>query len=279
MDYKTTNIITNSPPPKPAGSDANNDKIAWGVAIGFHVLLAIVFAFLNVGWRYDIPEWVEMEFASTSRTTVTPKTSPRKQPEPAPQPEKPQEVEKQEEPAKNIISLPKRRMLEDEKPLIRSERRVELTQENEVSGALQRKSEDRKQEVDVLRTQGESTDKAIADLENLEVGEKNIQAGVPDLGKSVAVPFEIEGEAASRNVLQKVIPQYPPGLTREAVVKLRFSVLPNGIVANIVPVLKGDATLEKVAIDAFRQWRFNELPIDMEQKNQSGVITFRFLLR
>ncbi|MDZ7261640.1 MAG: energy transducer TonB [candidate division KSB1 bacterium] len=80
-------------------------------------------------------------------------------------------------------------------------------------------------------------------------------------------------------MISKVIPEYPEGLQQEAVVKIRFTVLPNGLVGEMVPLLKGDATLEKLTLDAFRQWRFNPLPPDVPQNPEQGVITFRYLLR
>lgn len=260
----------------------SENKIAWAAAVGAHVLLVLIFALINVGWRYDIPEWIEMEFARVNQHAVALQEQPEsipQQPDPAPSAREQLEEQAKEDVNKTIINLPKRRMLENEKPVLTNERR-DFATSSDVTGALERSSEERKPEFDVLaRSQTEGTGKAIAELENLETGDKTIQASAADLGKSVEVPFQIEGEAANRKVLKKVIPQYPPGLTREAVVKLSFQVLPNGVVANVVPVLKGDATLEQIAVEAFRQWRFNELAQDFEQRNQRGVITFRFVLR
>lgn len=266
----------------PKAPQSGENRIAWIAAVSAHVLLVLIFALINVGWRYDIPEWVEMEFASARQQAEAPRIMPTRepqQPEPAPAAEQPAEEKAPEAESKNFINLPKRRMLEDERPVVQAERR-DFTPASDVSGALERQSEAGKPEFDVLaRSQTEGTGKAMAELENLETGDKTIQAVAADLGKNVSVPFQIEGEAADRTVLKKVIPEYPPGLAREAVVKLSFQVLPNGVVANVVPVLKGDATLEKIALEAFRQWRFNELSQDLEQRNQRGVITFRFVLR
>ena len=131
----------------------------------------------------------------------------------------------------------------------------------------------------VPRPEPDRQGKNVAKFENLRVGEKQIQTDALDLGKGVTMPFLIEGEAAERTVVQRVVPEYPGGLAREAVVKISFTVLPSGVVAKAVPVLKGDATLERIALEAFRQWRFNPLPPDAEQREQQGVITFRFVLR
>lgn len=91
-------------------------------------------------------------------------------------------------------------------------------------------------------------------------------------------PYIIEGEAAERRILHQEIPQYPPGLQKEALVKIRFTVLPDGRMGAMLPVQKGDPTLEEVTIKALRQWRFNPLPASVAQKDVQGIITFRYEL-
>ncbi len=88
--------------------------------------------------------------------------------------------------------------------------------------------------------------------------------------------YTLEGEIIHRSVLNKVIPSYPEGLQRSASVKLRFDVLPDGSVRNIVIVQKADQVLEQTSIEAIRQWRFNPIQSDIVQ---SGFITFRYELK
>jgi len=92
-------------------------------------------------------------------------------------------------------------------------------------------------------------------------------------------PFTIEGEAAERKILRQVIPEYPPGLQKEAIVKIRITVLPDGKIGPMIPVQKGDPVLEETTINALRQWRFNPLPPTVIQKNVQGIVTFRYELR
>ena len=77
----------------------------------------------------------------------------------------------------------------------------------------------------------------------------------------------------------QVLPEYPPGLQREAVVKIRFWVLPDGRVGTMIPVRKGDPKLEEITMKAIRQWRFNAIPASEEQRNVEGVITFVYKLQ
>ena len=107
------------------------------------------------------------------------------------------------------------------------------------------------------------------------------EVAIPGVGTAgeTDLPFKIEGEASQRSILHKVIPQYPQGLQSEAVVKVQFSVLADGTVGKMVPVIKGNATLENITLDALRQWRFNPLPANTPQREVEGIITFRYILR
>ncbi|RMD92207.1 MAG: hypothetical protein D6814_17240, partial [Calditrichaeota bacterium] len=223
-------------PSNPA-QDRKPQLIGWAVAIVLHALLLLGFAFLNFGWRYDIPEWVEMEFMSVNPRGVKPAGAmPQKSLTP-PAPKKNQ--------ARKLINLPERRMLEDELPKLKAENKPELfPEENPVEVLKQNFSQDRP-ELDLPRTVAGKQGKEVARAENLHMGDKQVQTPAPDLGKGVAVPFLIEGEAAERTVLHRVIPEYPSNLSREAVVKISFVVLPSGVVVRAVPILKGDAVLER----------------------------------
>ncbi len=259
--------ITPAPTPDP---ERRARLWGWGAAITVHAALLLVFALLNVGWRYDIPEWVEMEIVSLNpqpaRTAPSVAAPPKPKPVKAPKPER-------------VIHLPKRRMLEEEPPRIPVERQYEAAVEPEPQDVVRRDYAVQKRDIDVVRPEVGELGKSTAELDKLDLGGKQVQVPAPDLGKGVAVPFLIEGEAADRTVIHRVLPQYPPGLVREATVKISFTVLPSGVIARAVPILKGDAELEKIALEAFRQWRFNPLPRDAEQRPQQGVITFRFVLK
>lgn len=88
--------------------------------------------------------------------------------------------------------------------------------------------------------------------------------------------YTLEGEIIHRSVLNKVIPSYPEGLQRSSNVKLRFDVLPNGSVRNIVVIQKAEQVLEQTSIEAIRQWKFNPIQSDIVQ---TGFITFRYELK
>lgn len=84
------------------------------------------------------------------------------------------------------------------------------------------------------------------------------------------------GGGGNRVVLFKKVPQYPPGVNASGTIKIQFTVLQDGTIDKMYPLEKADPRLERAAMDALRQWRFN--PIN-QNVVQVGVITLTFKLR
>jgi len=92
--------------------------------------------------------------------------------------------------------------------------------------------------------------------------------------------FELDfGGKGKRKIYSYIIPSYPPGVSKEIDVKLKFTIMPDGSVGRIFPVRKADTRLEAAAINSLRQWRFEALPSGQKQKSQSAIITFPFRLQ
>jgi TonB family protein len=83
------------------------------------------------------------------------------------------------------------------------------------------------------------------------------------------------GGGGNRTVLFKKLPKYPPGVNTQAQIRIRFTVTADGTVRSMYPLQKGDPMLERSAMDALRQWRFNPLKSNTEMY---GIITFTFRL-
>jgi TonB family protein len=60
-----------------------------------------------------------------------------------------------------------------------------------------------------------------------------------------------------------------------AQIRIRFTVAKDGTIISMLPLQKGEPNLEKAAMNALRQWRFNPLKDD---KIMFGIITFTFKL-
>lgn len=92
--------------------------------------------------------------------------------------------------------------------------------------------------------------------------------------------FEIDfGGKGMRKIYSYSLPPYPKGVSKEIDVKLKFSILPDGTVGKILPLIKADARLELVAINSLRQWRFEPLPESKKGIQQFAVIIFPFRLK
>ena len=88
----------------------------------------------------------------------------------------------------------------------------------------------------------------------------------------------IKGPLTNRKVLEK--PNLPQAKVKvEAEIELTLYVLPNGIVDRVIPSVKGDAELERMAVRYLKQWRFAPLPKDQPQVEQWGTIPVKFKLQ
>jgi len=88
----------------------------------------------------------------------------------------------------------------------------------------------------------------------------------------------IKGPAGKRKILYK--PEIPKvKIDREGEVELEFWVLPDGSVGRVFSLLRGDAELERIAINYIKQWRFNPLDEGRPTVEQWGTITVKFRLQ
>lgn len=91
--------------------------------------------------------------------------------------------------------------------------------------------------------------------------------------------FDIDfGGQGIRKIYNYYLPKYPEGVYKEIDVKLRFTILADGTVGNIIPLIKADTRLEEAAIKSLRQWRFEPLSKNQKPVEQVAVIIFPFRL-
>ena len=107
-----------------------------------------------------------------------------------------------------------------------------------------------------------------------DAGRENTGEGEGNFG------FEIDfGGKGKRKIYSYILPEYPEGVSKEIDVKLRFSILPDGTVGKIFPLIKADTRLEMAAIYSLRQWRFEPLNTRSKQIEQSAIIVFPYRLQ
>jgi TonB family protein len=88
----------------------------------------------------------------------------------------------------------------------------------------------------------------------------------------------IKGALSTRKILER--PSLPAVKVRaEVEVELTLYVLPDGMVDRVIPSVKGDTELERIAVQYLKQWRFAPLPQDQPQVEQWGTIPIKFKLQ
>jgi len=107
-------------------------------------------------------------------------------------------------------------------------------------------------------------------------GDVNADQGTSrDTDRSAPYILQWDGDI-SRQAVMNPLPTYNSDV--EAVITVRFTVRPDGTIGTIQPLRRTDPALETEVIRTLRTWRFNRLPANAPQIEQSGVITFRFVL-
>jgi len=102
----------------------------------------------------------------------------------------------------------------------------------------------------------------------------------PSTGKPLEENLQlgIKGPLAARKILER--PSLPQIKVRvETEIELTFWVLPSGIVDRAIPSVKGDAELERLAIQYLKQWRFAPLPKEQAPVEEWGMIPIKFRLQ
>ena len=191
-----------------------------------------------------------------------------KQPEPEPEPEP--EVETPPAPAdpeeSKPVDLPDApEITPEEPPIPEQEADVEAIQPEEPEDEEEIEEEE-EAEPEPIRPLGSGSTE----------GRSGAEQGDQGTGKQEekAAPFQIEG--LNREPVMTPLPDY-----REKVnvtIRMRITVNPRGEIVQSIPLMKGNPTLEASVMEALRSWRFNPLPHNVPQENQTGVITFRFRL-
>ncbi|HUL22701.1 MAG TPA: energy transducer TonB [Thermodesulfobacteriota bacterium] len=129
-----------------------------------------------------------------------------------------------------------------------------------------------KEAMDSLSSKEDGTEKVVQRLLNARGGnaqekplEENLRLG-------------IKGSLASRKILERPTPPQVKSKV-EVEIELTLWVLPNGTVDRVVPSVKGDTELERIAVQYLKQWRFSALSKDQPQTVQSGTIPIKFRLQ
>lgn len=222
-------------------------KISYIVSFALHMLLFIIISFIKLQHELEDPGLVEIGFGtygeqSSSGSKGTEVLKPAEQ---QPQ-ETAEKIVKTEEPKK--VEL----------PATKSE-----FEENVIT-----KADDKKEEKGAVKPLEQTT----AETGGIGKGTQGESEGTHG--------FEISfGGGGSRKIYSYILPEYPEGVSKEADVKLRFTILPDGTVGAIFPLIKADARMESEAINSLRQWRFEPLKKNQRQLDQTAIVVFPYRLQ
>lgn len=89
---------------------------------------------------------------------------------------------------------------------------------------------------------------------------------------------QIEGPIKGRAIIRR--PQPPQiNIDIEVELRLKFWVLPDGTIGEVIPIKRGDAELERIAMTYLKQWRFEPLDPGVPQEKIWGTIPIRFTVQ
>jgi len=129
-----------------------------------------------------------------------------------------------------------------------------------------------KDAIDLIPLKDKGTEKVIQRLLSAKEGMVQEKPLEENLG------LGIKGSLASRRILERpTLPQVR--LKVEVEIELTLWVLPNGTVDRVVPSVKGDTELERIAVQYLKEWRFAPLSNDQPQAVQWGTIPIKFKLQ
>jgi len=136
------------------------------------------------------------------------------------------------------------------------------------------------EKVDVTQTKNTSPDAPAVTKEKETKDATTPKPAQQGQGNKTTGPggFDIDfGGMGSRKVLNYTVPAYPPGVNKQIDIRLRFTIMPDGSVGSVIPLIKADATLENSAIQALRKWRFE--PLRNGTATQTAIIVFPYRLK
>lgn len=249
----------------------------YAASIVLHVLIGILFLGIQVDLSPLIPEFFEVTFTTVTagntrgevrkpppvpKTTVKQTTAPKK---------------------KEVVELPKRNLKDPTEPDISVMQRDKISTKNaparigekvEISGNPERENTENISDIF-------NENVSESDIEHIRISQSEVAQDVSNNAGANVSPYQsysIEWVGNPREKLRGNLPKYPKGVNKTARIRLRFKVFPNGAIGDIVPLQKGDTVLENTAIDALKNWQFNELEAAAPQETQEGIITFVFKL-
>lgn len=246
-----------------------NDYIGIGVSLGVHALLLLLFSTLTIAASDPATVgFIEVDFGPIAEGRPVQQAV-----NPAEEEVESESVDEPEQETEEQTNAPEEARpvdLPDQAEEIVDPENLETSTADVVAPEVQEESTDATD--DEPSQEEQVAPQSTGDPEGGE-GETTGDAG-EGVTETQSAPFSIEG--LNRTPVTAPVPPYAEKVN--AVIRVRVTVDPQGRVVGRIPLIKGNPTLEAAVMETLREWRFNALPSNAPQENQTGTITFRFRL-
>jgi len=228
----------------------NIKNISISASVLFHIALFVAFLFLNFTIEYPVKQYVELSFGTSGQPGSSGNIGTQvNQIEQLSKEQKKSEAINTDNEVKKV-KLPEAKNTLDENIIAPAEKNKKKSDTNTKESKIQ--------------TNDNETSEGMGNKAN----------GSGSFG------YDIDwGGKGQRKIYSFILPEYPQGVDKEIDIRLRFSILPDGTVGNIFPLIKADTRLENAAINSLRQWRFEALDPSQKQSDQVAVIVFPYRLK
>ncbi len=247
-----------------------NDWVGLGVSIAVHALVLLVLSVITMAAADEQPiGFIEVDFGPMAEGRPV-----ERAPETRPAP-----VEEPEAPEPEAVEPPETAPPEDVKPVDLPDQPEPVVDEEVIDTpeAETIAPEEQSAPEEVAEPEPEPEPETVKPLGGGAVdGTAGASEGDPGeaADETKTAPFQIEG--LNRVPVSTSLPVFAE--QQNAVISVRITVDPQGRIVRRIPLIKGNPALERAVMDALLRWRFNPLPPNAPQENQTGVITFRFRL-
>ena len=247
-----------------------SDWYGLGLSVALHVGLIVLFALTTMGASEQVSlGYIEVEMGPFSQGRPVQRAAVQT-PEPSlqPEPERPQ-LERRAAPPEEAkpVDLPTQteQILDDEAVTSPETEVISPTTSNEPAEVVDPEPQPERRTVQPLGG-GSLT------------GTLGSAAGDDGSGETEqrTAPYQIEG-LDNRRLLSRRDPEYAEKVVAD--IRYEITVDPRGRIVRTRPVIKANAALEGAIRDALRDWRFDQLPPNAPQVDQTGYVIFHFRLR
>jgi TonB family protein len=265
----------------------SEDQFALATTGGVHLVLIVFFILYSFNINQNVrPSFIEIEFgeyksgtqaefAEQTNEEVATSPNPSEVEPKEPEPDQPEPVEEQ---VATTAETTKPVDVPDQKEEVQEEE-LKTPETDKVDPEKETSTEKKEEVVIPPKTKRAETQQQGAENSGDKEGNQGKINADQGTGNEVekAAPFNLNIEGISRDPLVKPIPDNAAGY--EATITIRFEVTPEGRVTNIIPLRKsGSPEIDREVITTLNSWRFSRLPSNVPQQNQTGTITFRFVL-